>query len=55
LAAGEAKNVGYTVVLARLFNEASGQKAPSKNGTLLFFHPLETLRAAKNSQKATNG
>ncbi|MFT5018275.1 MAG: hypothetical protein ACI9G6_003059, partial [Limisphaerales bacterium] len=27
---GEAKNVDNAVVLARLFNEAGGQKAPSK-------------------------
>jgi hypothetical protein len=30
VAAGKAKNVGNTVVLARLFNEASGHKTPSK-------------------------
>jgi hypothetical protein len=31
LATGEAKNVDNAVVLARLFNEARGQKTPSKS------------------------
>jgi hypothetical protein len=42
LVAGEAKNVGNTVVLARLFNEASDQKTPSKNDSLFFSRPLGT-------------
>ncbi|MFT7227025.1 MAG: hypothetical protein ACI92C_002569, partial [Neolewinella sp.] len=40
MAAGKAKNVGNSLVLARLFNEASGQRVPRKNGTLLFSYPL---------------
>ena len=40
LAAGEAKNVDNAVVLARLFNEASGQKTPSKSLVLFGSHPL---------------
>ncbi|MFT7225490.1 MAG: hypothetical protein ACI92C_001023, partial [Neolewinella sp.] len=39
--AGEAKNVDNAVVLARLFNEASGQKAPSKKHGLFISRPLE--------------
>ncbi|MFT4685460.1 MAG: hypothetical protein ACI92C_000082 [Neolewinella sp.] len=38
--AGEAKNVDNAVVLARLFNEASGQKAPSKKHGLFISRPL---------------
>ncbi|MFT4750178.1 MAG: hypothetical protein ACI819_000609, partial [Neolewinella sp.] len=37
---GEAKNVDNAVVLARLFNEASGQKAPSKKHGLFISRPL---------------
>jgi hypothetical protein len=37
LTAGEAKNVDNAVVLARLFNEASGQKAPSKKSGFILF------------------
>ncbi|MGK0334332.1 MAG: hypothetical protein ACI974_001153, partial [Paraglaciecola sp.] len=40
MTAGEAKNVDNAVVLARLFNEASGQKAPSKKHGLFIFRPL---------------
>jgi hypothetical protein len=40
LTAGEAKNVDNAVVLARLFNEASGQKAPSKKHGLFISRPL---------------
>ncbi|MFT6721897.1 MAG: hypothetical protein ACJA0J_002704 [Bdellovibrionota bacterium] len=40
LIAGEAKNVDNAVVLARLFNEASGQKAPSKKHGLFISRPL---------------
>ena len=39
LTAGEAKNVDNAVVLARLFNEASGQKAPSKKHGLFISRP----------------
>jgi adenylate kinase family enzyme len=39
LTAGEAKNVDNAVVLARLFNEASGQKAPSKKHGLFILRP----------------
>jgi hypothetical protein len=42
LTAGEAKNVDNAVVLARLFNEASGQKAPSKKHGLFISRPLMT-------------
>ncbi|MFT6130626.1 MAG: hypothetical protein ACJATN_002357, partial [Neolewinella sp.] len=38
----EAKNVDNAVVLARLFNEASGQKAPSKKHGLFISRPLDT-------------
>jgi hypothetical protein len=41
LTAGEAKNVDNAVVLARLFNEASGQKAPSKKHGLFISRPLK--------------
>ncbi|MFT6721021.1 MAG: hypothetical protein ACJA0J_001821, partial [Bdellovibrionota bacterium] len=34
------KNVDNAVVLARLFNEASGQKAPSKKHGLFISRPL---------------
>ncbi|MFT5990942.1 MAG: hypothetical protein ACI9K9_002406, partial [Neolewinella sp.] len=37
---GEAKNVDNAVVLARLFNEASGQKAPSKKHGLFISRSL---------------
>jgi hypothetical protein len=40
LTAGEAKNVDNAVVLARIFNEASGQKAPSKKHGLFISRPL---------------
>jgi hypothetical protein len=40
LTAGEAKNVDNAVVLARLFNEASGQKALSKKHGLFISRPL---------------
>ncbi|MFT7227247.1 MAG: hypothetical protein ACI92C_002794 [Neolewinella sp.] len=40
MTAGEAKNVDNAVVLARLFNEASGQKAPSKKHGLFISRPL---------------
>jgi hypothetical protein len=40
LTAGKAKNVDNAVVLARLFNEASGQKAPSKKHGLFISRPL---------------
>jgi hypothetical protein len=43
LTAGEAKNVDNAVVLARLFNEASGQKAPSKKHGLFISRPLNKL------------
>ncbi|MFT6514038.1 MAG: hypothetical protein ACJAX1_002619 [Neolewinella sp.] len=43
MTAGEAKNVDNAVVLARLFNEASGQKAPSKKHGLFISRPLRTL------------
>jgi hypothetical protein len=43
LTAGEAKNVDNAVVLARLFNEASGQKAPSKKHGLFISRPLASL------------
>jgi hypothetical protein len=42
LTAGEAKNVDNAVVLARLFNEASGQKAPSKKHGLFISRPLRS-------------
>ena len=42
MTAGEAKNVDNAVVLARLFNEASGQKAPSKKHGLFISRPLGT-------------
>jgi hypothetical protein len=45
LTAGEAKNVDNAVVLARLFNEASGQKAPSKKHGLFISRPLMVLLA----------
>jgi nucleoid-associated protein YgaU len=41
LTAGEAKNVDNALVLARLFNEASGQKAPSKKHGLFISRPLK--------------
>ena len=41
MTAGEAKNVDNAVVLARLFNEASGQKAPSKKHCLFISRPLK--------------
>jgi hypothetical protein len=41
LTAGEAKNVDNAIVLARLFNEASGQKAPSKKHGLFISRPLQ--------------
>ncbi len=41
MTAGEAKNVDNAVVLARLFNEASGQKAPSKKHGLFISRPLQ--------------
>jgi hypothetical protein len=44
LTAGEAKNVDNAVVLARLFNEASGQKAPSKKHGLFISRPLTGIR-----------
>jgi hypothetical protein len=37
----DAKNVDNAVVLARLFNEASGQKAPSKKHGLFISRPYE--------------
>ncbi|MGK0451417.1 MAG: hypothetical protein ACJAXE_002087 [Neolewinella sp.] len=40
MTAGEAKNVDNAVVLARLFNEASSQKAPSKKHGLFISRPL---------------
>jgi hypothetical protein len=43
LTAGEAKNVDNAVVLARLFNEASGQKAPSKKHGLFISRSLKKL------------
>ncbi|MFT6720242.1 MAG: hypothetical protein ACJA0J_001035 [Bdellovibrionota bacterium] len=43
LTAGEAKNVDNAVVLARLFNEASGQKAPSKKHGLFISRPLTVM------------
>ncbi|MGK0452345.1 MAG: hypothetical protein ACJAXE_003022 [Neolewinella sp.] len=46
LTAGEAKNVDNAVVLARLFNEASGQKAPSKKHGLFISRPLVEPTAA---------
>jgi hypothetical protein len=42
LTAGEAKNVDNAVVLARLFNEASGQKTPSKKHGLFISRSLAT-------------
>ncbi|MFT4750784.1 MAG: hypothetical protein ACJATN_000986 [Neolewinella sp.] len=42
MTAGEAKNVDNAVVLARLFNEASGQKAPSKKHGLFISRPLRS-------------
>ncbi|MFT6512889.1 MAG: hypothetical protein ACJAX1_001461 [Neolewinella sp.] len=45
MTAGEAKNVDNAVVLARLFNEASGQKAPSKKHGLFISRPLATEMA----------
>jgi hypothetical protein len=42
--AAKLKNVGNTVVLARLFNEASGQKTPSKNVSLFNSHPLAVVK-----------
>ncbi|MFT5988713.1 MAG: hypothetical protein ACI9K9_000155 [Neolewinella sp.] len=47
MTAGEAKNVDNAVVLARLFNEASGQKAPSKKHGLFISRPLATERTYK--------
>jgi hypothetical protein len=41
LTAGEAKNVDNAVVLARLFNEASGQKAPSEKHGLFISRPFK--------------
>ena len=46
LTAGEAKNVDNAVVLARLFNEASGQKAPSKKHGLFISRPLTNYKEA---------
>ncbi|MGK0450331.1 MAG: hypothetical protein ACJAXE_000985 [Neolewinella sp.] len=43
MTAGEAKNVDNAVVLARLFNEASGQKAPSKKHGLFISRPLKVF------------
>ncbi|MFT6514411.1 MAG: hypothetical protein ACJAX1_002998 [Neolewinella sp.] len=43
MTAGEAKNVDNAVVLARLFNEASGQKAPGKKHGLFISRLLETV------------
>ncbi|MFT4750560.1 MAG: hypothetical protein ACI819_000993 [Neolewinella sp.] len=43
MTAGEAKNVDNAVVLARLFNEASGQKAPSKKHGLFISRALASL------------
>jgi hypothetical protein len=48
LIAGEAKNVDNAVVLARLFNEASGQKAPSKKHGLFISRPLGTKKEKRN-------
>ncbi|MFT6512172.1 MAG: hypothetical protein ACJAX1_000740 [Neolewinella sp.] len=47
MTAGEAKNVDNAVVLARLFNEASGQKAPSKKHGLFISRPLRHLTNVK--------
>ncbi|MFT4749607.1 MAG: hypothetical protein ACI92C_002560 [Neolewinella sp.] len=47
MTAGEAKNVDNAVVLARLFNEASGQKAPSKKHGLFISRPLENKAIEK--------
>jgi hypothetical protein len=47
LTAGEAKNVDNAVVLARLFNEASGQKAPSKKHGLFISRPLGAVAGAR--------
>ncbi|MFT6720344.1 MAG: hypothetical protein ACJA0J_001139, partial [Bdellovibrionota bacterium] len=41
LTAGEAKNADNAVVLARLFNEASGQKSPSKKHGLFISRPYD--------------
>ncbi|MFT4687135.1 MAG: hypothetical protein ACI94D_002098 [Neolewinella sp.] len=48
LTAGEAKNVDNAVVLARLFNEASGQKAPSKKHGLFISRPLNKMRSTSS-------
>jgi hypothetical protein len=47
LTAGEAKNIDNAVVLARLFNEASGQKAPSKKHGLFISRPLGAVAGAR--------
>jgi hypothetical protein len=53
LTAGEAKNADNAVVLARLFNEASGQKAPSKKHGLFISRPLgrSKVRLSFNPRK----
>jgi hypothetical protein len=52
LTAGEAKNVDNAVVLARLFNEASGQKAPSKKHGLFISRPLTPFEVKKGCPSA---
>jgi hypothetical protein len=54
LTAGEAKNVDNAVVLARLFNEASGQKAPSKKHGLFISRPLVGGTPPKTSRLSGN-
>jgi hypothetical protein len=51
LVAGEAKNAGNTVVLARLFNEASGQKVPIKCSTLILSEPEDGNNTFGDSKK----
>jgi hypothetical protein len=54
LTAGEAKNVDNAVVLARLFNEASGQKAPSKKHGLFISRPLALVELCMKKKSTVN-
>ncbi|MFT4685590.1 MAG: hypothetical protein ACJATN_001212 [Neolewinella sp.] len=54
MTAGEAKNVDNAVVLARLFNEASGQKAPSKKHGLFISRPLSSAFKKKHNHAFKN-
>ncbi|MFT6513279.1 MAG: hypothetical protein ACJAX1_001853 [Neolewinella sp.] len=53
MTAGEAKNVDNALVLARLFNEASGQKEPSKKHGLFISRPLAKSGVYNNDLRST--